>query len=261
MATSQGEVLTRVLVGADGVHSQVRKTLFPTKKVRAVPAIEALITPRPEVLEVLGSRAVIDFKCIEGGYGWIFPKADHFNVGLYRLYKTKNNIDLTKSLLHFIDSNPLLCNEKIENIRGFEIPIKAVSTELTVDNIILVGDAAGLGEAFYGEGIYFAVQSGCKAGEFIIENLHHGKPLKNYSKWVRILRRDMFISRITANLFYRMPDFGFNRMVRNPFVNKLFTGVVSGEVSPWQCLSKTALCLPYWIFKKRYSTTSLASMV
>jgi flavin-dependent dehydrogenase len=251
---------TRVLVGADGVHSQVRRKLFPGRKVRTVPAIEALVTPRPEILDLLRTRALIDFGGIEGGYGWIFPKRDHLNVGLYRLFKTRHNLDLKQSLVGYIEENPLLRDGKIGEVRGFEIPIQAVSPRLVQGGALLVGDAAGLGEAFYGEGIYFAVRSGCKAGEFIASHLQRGDRLEQYSRWASVLRRDLFASRLTASLFYRMPGFGFDRMVRNPFVNDLFTGVVTGEVSPWKCLALSLATVPYWILQARSPTTMLPGL-
>jgi geranylgeranyl reductase family protein len=261
VATSQGQVRTRVLVGADGVHSQVRKCLYPKQTVQTVPAIEALMTPSPEVLKAFESRAVIDFNAIEGGYGWAFPKADHLNVGVYRLYKTKNNTDLRQALNRFIDSHPLLRGGTVGNFRGFEIPIRAVSSQLVQDQVLLTGDAAGLGEAFYGEGIAFAIQSGCQAGKFIVAHLMHGEPLERYSEWARGLRLDLLGSRLTANLFYRMPGLGFDWMVRNPIVSDLFAGVVSGEVSPWQCLGRTVLGSPSWLLKKRHPLTRLAPVI
>jgi geranylgeranyl reductase family protein len=261
VATSEGEVLTRMLVGADGVHSQVRKSLYPEGKRVSVPALEARVTPRPLVLAALGNMALIDFEAIEGGYGWIFPKADHLNVGLYRLLRTGHNTDLLHLFQRFVASNPLLRDGRIEGLRGYQIPIRPVSSTLTEGPVLLVGDAAGLGEAFYGEGICFAVQSGCKAGEYIAANLLGGASLGAYSTWARRLRRDLFLTRLTAHLFYRMPGFGFDWMVRNPFVNELFAGVVAGEVSAGRCLGLTALGAPAWLWQQRHPTAALTHLI
>lgn len=251
VSTAQGTVRTRVLLGADGVHSAVRKRLLPGVRVRAVPAVEALLAPGPGVADLLRTRAVIDFGCIEGGYGWIFPKGDHLNVGLYRLRRTRGNVDLKQALLRFIATHPLLQDARIGDLRGFEIPIQAVSPRLAEGGVLLAGDAAGLGEAFYGEGICYAVRSGRLAGEAIVGHLRRGEALERYSRLLRAVRGDLLASRITAGAFYRMPRFGFERMVRNPFVKGLFAGVVTGTVSPWKCLLLSLLGAPWWLLGRR----------
>ncbi len=69
------------LIGADGVHSRVRQLVqgdTPSWFRRGF-ALEAQVYPASGTAEDL----VFDLAPIEHGYGWIFPKGDHLNVGLY----------------------------------------------------------------------------------------------------------------------------------------------------------------------------------
>jgi len=79
VSTSEGQVAARILVGADGVFSTVRKQLFPDKRPCLAHAIQARAYPENHrVLEGFSSRTWLDFGAIHKGYGWIFPKRDHF---------------------------------------------------------------------------------------------------------------------------------------------------------------------------------------
>ena len=249
--TSQGEVRTRILVGADGVHSAVRKKALPTCKVKTVAAIEALVEPRPEHRGMLEGRALVDFQGIDGGYAWLFPKEGHINAGLYRFRKTPANRDLKAVLHRFLETHPMLRGGKILDLRGYEIPVQAVPALETMDPVLLVGDAAGLAEAFFGEGIYYALRSGAAAGEAIVDALQRGGSLEAYRTWLRATGRSLLASQLTAGLFYRLPVSAIDRMVRSRFLNELFFGVLSGQVSPWRCLLASAAAAPGWLLGHR----------
>lgn len=257
VATEKGTIRARFLVGADGVHSLVRRELFPGSRARTVLAVEARVLPGAEVLAALGSSCILDLAAIPGGYGWIFPKADHLNVGLYRHRETPEGSDLRGALGRFIHGYPFLAGARVEAIAGAPIPIRPVSRSLVRGNVVLVGDAAGLGDALYGGGISFAVQSGVEAGRAIVRSLASGVPLDLYSRRVRGFRRDLMFSRLTAAAFYRLGPSGVERMARSPFVSRLFSGVVTGTVSPARCLGLTLAAAPAWLLSRRDEVGSL----
>ena len=70
----------RLLLGADGVHSRIRALQGRTAWFRTGFAMEANVPYR-----ATGGAfpLVFDFSPIPGGYGWLFPRNDHVNVGLY----------------------------------------------------------------------------------------------------------------------------------------------------------------------------------
>jgi geranylgeranyl reductase family protein len=249
--TDRGTATGRVLVGADGVHSRVRKQLYPDARPMLVPAIEALVVPAPGVLEQLGGNCIFDLGIIPAGYAWVFPKKDHLNVGLYRFAKRPDNLAMKALLEGFIGHYRILRDNREARVKAFVIPVRPVSARLARDGVVLVGDAAGVGEAFYGEGIYYAVRSGNLAADAIVSSLQGRAPLSAYDRAMRGLRRDLFFSRLTARVFYASPRLGFRFGVRTQRVSDLFAGVIAGTVSPARCLLTFLLLSPYWLLARK----------
>lgn len=241
----------RILVAADGARSVVRRQLFPESHPRTVAALEARVVPAAWARERLSHRCVFDFGAVEGGYGWIFPKRDHFNVGVYRFLKTPGSRDLHAVLTSFLGSNPFLREARIQDVAGALIPVSACAGSLVREGVILVGDAAGLGDALYGEGIYHALQSGVEAAASVIAHLTGDAPLAAYDSRVMHLRRQLQAAAAMAAFVYRFPHFAFERMARSPSVYRLFSGVVTGEVSSSECLLKVSAAAPYWLVARR----------
>jgi geranylgeranyl reductase family protein len=255
--TERGEVSTRVLIGADGVYSRVRKQMYPRARPLLVPAIEALVAPRAGSLDLLGNRCFFDLGTIPAGYAWIFPKRDHFNVGLYRFAKRKDNLAMKALLERFLDACPLFKGRGAVKIKALVIPVRAVAPRLTRGNVLLVGDAAGVGEAFYGEGIYYAVRSGNLAAAAVRRYLAAEGGVAAYDRAMRGLRRQLLASRLTATAFYLSPRLAFRHAVRNRAVNALFAGVIAGSVTPARCLVEFALLAPYWLAAPKMQTASV----
>ena len=254
--TERGTVSARVLVGADGVHGLVRKQMYPRARPLLVPAIEALVTPAAGALELLGERCIFDLGAIPAGYAWVFPKRDHFNVGLYRFAKRRDNLAMKALLEKFIAGCVVLTGHGEVKVKSLVIPIRAVARSLASGNVVLVGDAAGVGEAFYGEGIYYAVRSGNLAARAIAAHLGDGAPLSAYDRAMRGLRRELLAARLTARLFYLSPRLAFRHAVRNRTVNALFAGVIAGSVTPTRCLLKFLLLAPYWLAARKVESVA-----
>jgi geranylgeranyl reductase family protein len=251
VGTAQGMVRARVLIAADGVYSTVRRQLLPSARPLLVPAIEALLAPRPGMLELLGSGCVFDLGAISAGYAWVFPKSDHLNVGLYRFHKRRDNLGMKRLLEEFIAGTKLLREPAALKVKAYSIPVKPVSSRLARGRVLLAGDAAGLGEAFYGEGIYYAVRSGNLAADAVLDYLARGASLASYDRALRGLRRSLAYSRATARLFYLSPRLAFRYAVRNRTVGRLFTGVIAGSVTPARCFWGFLLRAPYWLAARR----------
>jgi geranylgeranyl reductase family protein len=249
--TGRGRVGARVLVGADGVQSPVRRQLYPGRPVILVPALEALLVPRPGMLELLGGTCVFDLGAIPSGYAWVFPKRDHFNIGLYRFRKRRNNLAMKQLLEDFIANTKILRDPHSVTAKAQSIPIKAVAKSLAKGRVVLVGDAGGVGEAFYGEGIYYAVRSANLAATAILGELNGRADLAVYDRAMRPLHRNLAYARLTARLFYLSPRLAFRVAVPNPRVSALFAGVIAGTVSPARCFWSFLLLTPHWLTAKR----------
>jgi geranylgeranyl reductase family protein len=248
----QGQKIeARILIGADGASSVVRRQLFPGSHPRTVAALEARVVPLAWARERLSDRCMFDFGAVAAGYGWIFPKRDHFNVGVYRFRKTRASRDLRAVLAGFLAGSPFLREASIQDIAGALIPFSPCEGSLVKRGAILVGDAAGFGDALFGEGIYYALRSGMEAAACVAAHLSGDAPLSAYDDRVRNLRRQLKAAATLAAFVYRVPRFTFERMARSPYVVRLISGVLTGETSPTECLLKGAATVPYWLLARR----------
>ncbi|MBU1167177.1 NAD(P)/FAD-dependent oxidoreductase [Patescibacteria group bacterium] len=151
------------LIGADGSNSLVRKTLgLKTEKMG--PTIQYQVPKIYDDIEVF-----MDMTKIGPSYIWIFPHDNFTEIGtgaylkMISFKKVKDyfddwleerNIDLSQAKLR---SAPINCD-----YQGFQF-----------GNTFLVGDAAGLTDAFSGEGIYPAIISGREAARKILQPEYH----------------------------------------------------------------------------------------
>ncbi len=249
--TGRGMFKARYLVGADGVFSAVRQCVFGRDLVSYAPAVEALVSVTPDRAARLGNRVLFDFGGMPRGYGWIFPKTDHLNVGVFSIYPTSS---IKADLARFMAQYDIL--ERPIRVRqlGFAIPLKNRRRQFERSNVLLLGDAAGFAESFYGEGIYFALSSALVAAEAF--SLAFDRPSdRAYSHLVeRRIQPELTYSAMNARMFFRAQRLAFYRMVRNEYVNDCYAELIAGRVSHRECFYKTILTSPYWLCSRHLRT-------
>jgi flavin-dependent dehydrogenase len=107
------------------------------------------------------SAGVFEFGLLKYGYAWIFPRRDYVGVGIgARADKLQSHKETLRSvLLHW--------GVKRMNGEGHwhVIPTGRFRRKTYADRILLVGDAAGFVDPFFGEGISLAIRSGSYAAE------------------------------------------------------------------------------------------------
>jgi len=122
-----------------------------------------------------------DFGSVHFGYGWIFPKRDHLNVGVFRSRPGRKTT--RQQLLRFIDKHPVLSKASITDLRAFPGSLGINSDVYQQGNVLLAGDAASLVDPWLGEGLTPALLSGKIAGETLVDYLDGTIPdLKAYSR-------------------------------------------------------------------------------
>ncbi len=154
------EIVPKVIIGADGPKSTVGNWMgsINTHFIHAV-GFTMPLTAKKEHTEVYFS------KDIPGGYGWLFPKGDHANVGAGVDLKFKvSPIKALRSLVKRLVSAGLIEDKIIKGTAGL-IPTGGL-IELARGNLLLAGDAAGTVHPITGAGISAAVLSGQMAGEY-----------------------------------------------------------------------------------------------
>lgn len=247
--TSRGQFRARYLVGADGVFSAVRNQVFGSGLVSYAPAVEALVRVPQDAIELFENRTLLDFAGMPRGYGWIFPKRDHLNVGVFSIFGARQ---IRQSLAAFMARYGCLQDPVSIEYRGSAIPTRSRLRRYERGRVALIGDAAGFAESFYGEGIYFALKSAALAHRGLRVALDDPGS-STYSELVRQeMLPDMNYSRLNALLFFPVQRFGFYRMVRNQHVNHYFAELIAGHVGYKECFYKTLLTLPYWLFSKSF---------
>jgi len=187
------------------------------------------------------------------GYGWIFPKHNHLNVGVFSIYPTRS---IQSDFRRFMSWYRILDKPSDVRYLGFSIPWKNTRQEFQRDNILLVGDAAGFAESFYGEGIYFALKSAVIAAKALSASFDRPRD-KEFTRLVKAeLHADLLYSELNARMFYPIQGFGFYRMVRSQHVNYYFSELIAGGVGHKECFYKTLLTSPYWLFSNHLTPYS-----
>jgi len=246
--TSRSTIRSRYLIGADGVYSRVRNTLFGKKLVTYAPAFEALVDVSPDVRERFAGRVLFDFGGMKGGYGWIFPKRDHLNVGVFSVFR---NGTISEELYRFISGYRCLEGARVIKEAGHAIPLRNVEKVYQKENVWLVGDAAGFAESLYGEGIYFSLRSALAASRAMIASFGNIRS-RLYSETIeREMASELHYSRLSARAIFSFQKFCFYRLVRNRGVNDTFARLIAGGVTHKQAFFRTLLNAPLWFWPGR----------
>ncbi len=211
---------TEFLIGADGANSVVRKMTSDLKYDNPVYAYEGIVNKKD-------IKQVTEFVFNKYGYAWIFPKGEHYNVGIGNLIASKNGQKVTKKHLFDFVSERFKTNE-IKNITAFPIGTEGENYK-TVNNVFLVGDAAGFAESLLGEGIYNAVVSGKYAAKAIIDSKFTKKSAsQEYNKFLNSFTDELKLYKKGAKILYGYPRISY-WMMKFGLGAKFMNGYSSGK--------------------------------
>ena len=227
--TDQNTWYSRYLIGADGIHSLVAKGsgLHPNRETSL--AYEALLSYPSNIRDPLIQSITFDFGTLLCGYGWIFPKQDHLNVGVFRNWPGKRTSK--KHLLRYIRQHPILRHLDILDLRAFPGPLGGQIDQLHKHRLLLVGDAANLADPWLGEGLYYALVSGHMAAETIMKHAAgQVKDLSAYSKRVKEAFESQFMAaRRLAFLVSSLPYVNVHLFRTSSTLQKMIIDLLRGE--------------------------------
>jgi geranylgeranyl reductase family protein len=144
-----------VVIGADGVNGTTSRALgFEPHEYEV--ALEANVPYGPVSRDRYARRAVVEFGIVPGGYGWVFPKGDHVNVGVGGWLHQGPQLRRHLSRLCHAHEIP---EDALVEVRGYRLPLRRPGFTPARDRTALVGDAAGLIDPVSGDGIYEAFLS------------------------------------------------------------------------------------------------------
>lgn len=162
------------IVGADGANGVVARSAGLAGGIEHGVALEGNVAWDTLRRDRYERTAVVELGQPAGGYGWVFPKGDHANLGVGGF---GSEGPLLRDHLARLARAHGVAPGALAEVRGHRLPMRRLgrSTPAT-DRVLLVGDAAGLVDPLSGDGIYEAFTSARLAAEAILAEAIGGYP-------------------------------------------------------------------------------------
>ena len=226
--TDSETIRARTLVAADGSNGQTARLAGVQQHFWRQVAIEANVSCGPSDLERWERAFGLDVGDMPGGYGWIFPKGEHLNVGVGGW---KHAGPALRGQLHRLVKYYGFEPKNLWGTRGHYLTIRRPDSPLADGNVLLVGDAAGLVDPMSDEGIYSALWSGTAAARHIA-SLVGGETtdMLGYAADVTSgLVPELKVSRRLHDLFHLTPGFYMELERRTYILWKLARRILRGD--------------------------------
>ncbi|SEC94854.1 geranylgeranyl reductase family [Nocardioides exalbidus] len=172
-----GRLSGRVVVGADGAHSLVRRAVLGDRPQQRAIAIRGYAP----TTDAGRGRQVIRYGVgRHPSYAWAFDRGDGWaNVGYGELLPAERGQGSAPSKRLLLDQLEELIPGAASTgaeWRGHHLPLSSWRWDQPDGPVLLAGDAAGLINPMTGEGIYYAVASGVSAGRAAARAVAAGQP-------------------------------------------------------------------------------------
>lgn len=171
LVLDDGDVSCCFLVGADGVHSKVARTMGLDRNVRLLKGVEWEYEPINRAGHCL--HCFVDRDLAPDYIGWVVPGVGMTQVGLAVNSCRKADI---AGFIDRVDVHFGLRGRRVLAKRGGMIPVNGLLRRIHDDRVLLVGDAAGMVSPLTAGGIHNSYRFGRLAGDAIADYLLENAP-------------------------------------------------------------------------------------
>src|SRR5690606_19219769 len=222
-------VRSEVLIGADGANGIVARSVGLSPVTEPPVALEAQFPyPGGRVPDEWVDMLALELGSMAGGYGWSFPKADHFNVGCGGYHSQGGKL---RGHLYQLQNHYRLGALDVRNMRGHHLPTRDEGAPIVRGRTLLVGDAAGLVDPMSGEGIYSAFVSGHLAAARVLRFLDGKDPdLFSYEAAVeREIMADIRAAKVLRDAYHYTPWPSVFMLRRSELMRRMLCQLITGE--------------------------------
>jgi geranylgeranyl reductase family protein len=235
----------RYVVGADGakgiVGPRVGLRLGRQYGIAREVEIPTESAGRPGQLPspLLPNTAYLDYGTVPNGYAWIFPKEGMLSVGAGMLLpkrpsaKAENKVGvlLKNAIDILLNSVGMTYPEGADAPKLWAHPIPfwtgAEPLNTSEGRVLLVGDAAGVVQPLFGEGIQYAIRSGATAAEHLVAGT-----TGEYTETIRGMFAGEFDAALrVGRVFHKAPYLSYRLGVKNPAGTRLVGRIMAGQAS------------------------------
>lgn len=240
----------KYLIIAEGSHGYLKQQI--RKKDKKTQFGICAVTEIPENNEIIDdflyNSIDIYFGLIKMGYGWIFPHENYYSIGIggFAKYITNPKKIFNKFLLE----------------RGFSkdyypkihlIPAGGIKRKIRTERVLLIGDAAGFVDSFYGEGIAYAIRSGQIAADIVASLIRKEKKINSTKIFESLCEKefgkDLMYSLYLTKLMHYFPKIFFKILLENEYILDKYLDVPSKKLTYKKYLIWLLSKLPYLYFK------------
>lgn len=230
------EINCDLLVGADGDHSIVLKTIGERKIDRNHYA--AGVRQYWQDIDAIHEKNLMEVyypKAFPMSYLWIFPLGDgkaNVGYGMLSAVAAKKNYNIREIFESLIKNDSILNHRfknatPLNNVSGWGIPLASLRRKCSGAGWLLVGDAASMISPTTGEGIGTGMQTGYIAAQFIKRAVDQNKfdeaVFANYDREVyRRMNDDIKLFNISMWFSPKMMGWVMNNLIQLPYFKKLF---------------------------------------
>lgn len=205
VSTAKGDFEGKILIGADGPSSNVASSLGMLHTKVFVRAMEYKFRSRDFEFEEKDWLSFFMGVGWNGGYAWVFPRDDEWNVGVGGFGNTP------ESLKKFLKMLKVDKDLRIGEVAGL-VPRYYKLTNLAVNGLMIVGDAAGMTNPIIGGGIHAGLSTGRIAGEVAVKSLENETP-ELTMQYEKRINKEPYVNPVLhqcANYFRHWTDADWN---------------------------------------------------